>query len=89
MVGLDVGRICIKKMGREARRKCVIVDIVDKSFVVVTGPKILSGIKRRRVNIRHIEPMNDKLQIARRASDEDVLAALETEGKTEEMRVGI
>ena len=89
MVVLDVGRICIKKMGREACGKCVIVDIVDKSFVVVTGPKILSGIKRRRVNIRHIEPMNCKLQIARRASDEDVLVALETEGKTEEMRVGI
>lgn len=82
---LDIGSICVKKLGRETGKKCVIVDIIDKSFVLVTGPKALSGVKRRRVNIRHIEPTSDRLKIARRASDEDVIAAVEAEGKTEVM----
>ena len=87
MVALDIGRICVKKLGREAGKKCVVVDVIDKSFVVVTGPKALSGVKRRRANIRHIEPTEDKLELARQASDEDVMAAVETAGKTEEMKV--
>lgn len=87
MVALDIGRICVKRLGREAGKKCVIVDVIDKSFVVVTGPKALSGVKRRRVNIRHIEPTDDKLEFARQAFDEDVVAAVEAAGKTEEMKV--
>jgi len=86
---LDVGRICAKKCGREAGKKCVIVDIIDKSFVLVTGPKALSGVKRRRVNVGHLEPTGDKLNIARRASDEEVMAAVEAEGKTEEMKAEV
>ena len=87
MVVLDIGRICVKRLGREAGKKCVIVDVIDKSFVVVTGPKALSGVKRRRVNIRHIEPTDDKLELSRQALDEDVVAAVEAAGKTEEMKV--
>lgn len=81
---LDIGRICVKKLGREAGKKCVVVDIVDKSFVLMTGPKALTGVKRRRVNVRHLEPTNDSIKIARRASDEDIIAATKTESKTEE-----
>ncbi|HDJ97286.1 MAG TPA: 50S ribosomal protein L14e, partial [Thermofilum sp.] len=44
----DVGRICVKTMGREAGKKCVIVDIIDDNFVLITGPKAASGVKRRR-----------------------------------------
>ena len=36
MPAIEVGRICVKLTGREAGRKCVIVDIMDKSFVVIT-----------------------------------------------------
>ncbi len=71
---VDIGKICVKKLGREASKKCVIVDIIDKSFVLVTGPKALTGVKRRRVNINHLEPTNSSLKIARRASDEDIIA---------------
>ena len=86
MMAIDIGMICIKKSGREAGKKCVIVDMIDKSFVLVTGPRTLSGVKRRRVNIRHIESTNDKLKISRSASDEDVMKAVEAAGKTEEMK---
>ena len=85
MPAIEVGRICVKLVGREAGRKCVIVDIMDKSFVLVTGPKSVTGIKRRRVNINHIEPFQDKVEIKRGASDEEVAETLKASGKLEEM----
>ena len=85
MPAIEVGRICVKLTGREAGRKCVIVDIMDKSFVVITGPKTITGIKRRRTNINHIEPLQDKIAIKRGATDEEVTEELKTSGKLEEM----
>ena len=85
MPAIEVGRICVKLVGREAGRKCVIVDVMDKSFVLITGPKTVTGIKRRRVNISHIEPVQDKVEIKRGALDEEVIEALKASGKLEGM----
>jgi large subunit ribosomal protein L14e len=85
MPAIEVGRICAKLTGREAGKKCVIVDIMDKSFVQITGPKTVTGIKRRRVNINHIEPIQHKIEIKRGASDEEVAEALKASGKLELM----
>jgi len=82
---IEVGRICVKLTGREAGRKCVIVDVIDKSFVLITGPKTVTGVKRRRVNINHIEPLSDNIEIKRGVSDEEVVEALKAAGKLEEM----
>jgi len=82
---IEVGRICVKLAGREAGRKCVIVDVMDKSFALITGPKTVTGIKRRRVNINHIEPVQDKVEIKRGASDEEVIEALKASDKLEQM----
>lgn len=83
---IDIGRICVKTMGREAGRKCVIVDIIDKNFVLVTGPKDISGVKRRRCNIKHLEPTPRKINIPKNASDDAVREALEKEGLIDFMR---
>jgi large subunit ribosomal protein L14e len=80
---IEVGRICIKVVGREMGKKCVIIDIIDKNFVMITGPKEATGIKRRRVNINHIEPTNEKIDIKRGASDEEITEALNNAGKLE------
>jgi len=85
MPAIEIGRICVKLVGREAGRKCVIVEIIDKSFVVISGPKTITGIKRRRTNINHIEPLQDKIDIKRGASDEEITEALKTAGKMEEI----
>jgi len=82
---MEVGRICLKIVGREAGKKCVIVDVVDKNFVLITGPKTVSGIKRRRANITHLEPTNEKIEMKRGAPDEEIAEALKTAGKLEEM----
>ena len=83
---IEVGRVCVKLMGREAGRKCVIVDIVDDNFVVVTGPKSLTGVKRRKANVRHLEVLDRKVEIEKGASDEEVLNAIEAAGLTEFMK---
>ena len=85
MPAIEVGRVCVKLVGREAGRKCVIVDVMDKSFVVVTGPKKVSSVKRRRVNINHVAPTEDLVPIKRGASDEEVTQMLEAAGKLDDM----
>ena len=85
MPAIEVGRLCVKQVGRENGKKCVVIDVMDKSFVLVTGPKKITGIKRRRVNINHVMPLEDKIEVKRGASDEEVTQVLESAGKTQEM----
>ena len=82
---MEIGRICIKVLGREAGKKCVIVDLVDQNFVLITGPKAVSSIKRRHANISHLELTQEKVDINRGATDEEVTEALKAAGKLEEM----
>ena len=84
MPAIEVGRVCMKIAGREAGGRCVIVDLVDRTFVVITGPKTVSSVKRRRVNVNHIEPTRTKIDIKRGATDEEVAAALSEAGLLEE-----
>ncbi|ABN70144.1 LSU ribosomal protein L14E [Staphylothermus marinus F1] len=86
MPAIEIGRICVKVAGREAGRKCVIVDIIDENFVLITGPKSLTGVKRRRANVKHIEPLDKVIDISRGASDEEVLRAIANAGLTEFMK---
>lgn len=86
MPAIEIGRICVKIAGREAGRKCVIVDIIDDNFVLITGPKSLTGVKRRRVNIKHIEPLDKVIDIPKGASDDDVLKAIAAAGLTNFMK---
>jgi large subunit ribosomal protein L14e len=85
MPAIEVGRICVKEVGRDTGKKCVVIDVMDKSFVLITGPKKITGIKRRRVNINHLRPLEDKVEIKRGASDEEVTQVLEAAGKLQEM----
>ena len=87
MPAIEVGRICIKLNGREAGKKCVIIDVIDKVFVLLSGPKSVTGIKRRRVNMNHIDALAIKLEIKRGASDEEVANALKTAGILEDMKL--
>jgi large subunit ribosomal protein L14e len=71
---MGIGRVCIKQTGRESGNKCVIIDILDRNFVLVTGPKV----RRRRVNMNHLLPIEEYVNIGRNATDEEVVAALES-----------
>lgn len=77
---LEVGRLCIKIAGREAGRYCVILKNIDSNFVMITGPRALTGVKRRKCNIEHLEPTQYLLKIKEDASDKDVIEAYDKMG---------
>ncbi|MFX0136434.1 MAG: 50S ribosomal protein L14e [Candidatus Hodarchaeota archaeon] len=68
----DIGRLCVKTMGREAGYYCVIVDVIDKNYLLIDGLKV----RRRRVNYKHIEPITDTVEIKKGASHEEVESAI-------------
>ena len=74
----DIGRLCVKITGREAGKYCVVVDIVDKNYILIDGLKI----RRRRVNYKHIEPIAETIEIKKGSSHEEVEAAI-TKAKLE------
>lgn len=86
MAAVEVGIVCVKIAGREAGRRCVIVDVIDRNFVLVTGPPKVSGVRRRRANISHVEPTPLKVKIGKGAGDDEVLEALKKAGLLDEMK---
>jgi len=69
---VDIGRVCLKTQGREKGNKCVIIDVIDRNFVVVTGPEV----RRRRANMDHLMLLDETVDIQRNASDEEVKGIL-------------
>ncbi len=64
MALIEEGRVCIKKSGRDAGDKAVITKIFDKNFVEVmthTRPKA------RKINVKHLEFLNEKVDAANAA----------------------
>jgi len=77
----EIGRICMKTAGREAGKVCVVVGKdSDKEFVLVTGPRIVTNVRRRKCNVRHLEPTPLKLGVKENATDSEVMKAYEKDG---------
>ena len=72
---MEVGRVCRMLRGKDAGKYCVIVEIVDKNYVLADG----KGMKRQKTNVTHIEPLPRMLDITKGASTEDVTKKLEKE----------
>jgi len=80
MVTLEVGRVVMKTAGREAGKYAVVLKKMDNAFVLISGPKLLTGVKRRRCNINQLQPLQHILEIKEEAADEDIISALEKAG---------
>ena len=83
---VEAGRICIKTRGREKGKKCVVIERIDKNFVLVTGPGDLTGVRRRRSNVDHIEPTKKTIKIKAGAEDDTIKKALATANLEEFMK---
>lgn len=68
----DIGRVCVKTMGREAGKYCVIVDVIDKNYLLIDG----MVVRRRRTNFKHLEPTKDVLELKKSADHAAVEAAI-------------
>ncbi len=75
----EKGRVCLKIAGREAGKYCVVVEPLKESFVMITGPKSVTRIKRRKCNIEHLEPTQEKFELSS-GDDADVEAAWKESG---------
>ena len=71
----EIGRLCVKIAGRDAGLKCVVVDVVDDSYVMIDGQT-----RRRKCNVKHLEPLDKVLKIKKGISHDDVLKELKKEG---------
>jgi len=74
---IEIGRLCIKTAGRDAGKKCVIVEILDERFVLIDGET-----RRKKCNQLHLEPLTDKIDIKKGASHADVTAEFKKLGLT-------
>ncbi|MBD3203072.1 50S ribosomal protein L14e [Candidatus Woesearchaeota archaeon] len=63
----DVGRVVIKIAGRDARKKAVIIDVLEDNYVLIDGET-----RRRKCNIKHLEPIDKILKISKKASHKKV-----------------
>ena len=67
----NVGRVCIKLAGRDAGKKCVVVDAGDGKYVTIDG-----YTRRKKCNTMHLEPLDQVIDIASGAAHETVMKAL-------------
>lgn len=72
---IEIGRLCVKTAGRDAGKKCVIVDILDKRLVLIDGET-----RRRKCNMLHLEPLDTVLKIKKNASHDEIGRELENLG---------
>ncbi len=71
----EVGRLCVKLAGRDAGKKCVIVDVLDDNYVLIDGET-----RRRKCNVAHLEPLKKVVELNKGATTPEVAAVLEKEG---------
>ncbi|MCD6477374.1 MAG: 50S ribosomal protein L14e [Candidatus Aenigmarchaeota archaeon] len=83
---LEKGRICLKIAGREAGKYCVVVEPQNTSFVLITGPKTITRIKRRKCNVLHLEPTEHKLDIGS-GTDLEIENAWKNSGLIEKLNI--
>jgi len=58
---LEVGRVCVKKYGRDAGSRAVITSVLQDGFVkIITATR---SKKERRCNPRHLEFLKDVIDV--------------------------
>jgi len=69
MTIFNVGRLCVKIAGRDAGNRCVVVEKMDDTFVVVDG-----STRRKKVNVKHLEALPETVEL--QAGDHEEVSQL-------------
>lgn len=72
---IEIGRIVVKIAGRDAGKRAVIIDVTDNNYILLDGET-----RRRKCNILHVEPLEQKIDIKKNASHDEVSKALKELG---------
>jgi len=67
----EVGRLAIKLAGRDAGKYCVIIEKINDTLVLIDGQ-----VRRRKCNMKHLEPLKTVIKIKKGASHADVVKEL-------------
>ena len=72
---IEVGSVVLKTTGRDAGKKGIVIEVIDDNYVMIDGT-----VRRRKCNIKHIEPTKEKADIKAKASEADVKSAMKSLG---------
>lgn len=64
---IELGRLCLKIAGRDAGKHCIVVDLLDNNLVLIDGET-----RRRKCNIKHLEPLDKTIKIKKNASHDEI-----------------
>src|SRR3989344_3245183 len=73
----EIGRVCVKIAGRDAGKKCVIIDTLEYPYVLIDGET-----RRRKVNLNHLHPLETLVVLKKGASHESLAKVCEEIGIT-------
>ena len=76
----EVGTVCVKIAGRDAGLKCVVIEAPKDGIVLIEGQT-----RRRKCNIRHLEPVGET-KVKAGASHAEVMKALGLTEKAQKTR---
>lgn len=69
----QIGRVCLKIAGRDAGKKCVIIDVINTHYVMIDGET-----RRRKCNVKHLEPLGTVLKVTKNAPRTEVVRLFKT-----------
>lgn len=78
----EVGRLCLKLRGRDSNNYAVVVEKIDKTYVLIDG-----NVRRRKCNIIHLEPLDTVFKIKKGEASSEIKKLLKKEGLLKEERV--
>ena len=71
---IEPGRLCIKLAGRDAGKRAVIVDVLERGWVLIDGLT-----RRKKVNLTHLELLPQSIKLKAGASHAEVVRAFKTQ----------
>lgn len=78
---IDTGRVCMKLVGREAGKYCVILKKIDDNYVMIDG-----DVRKRKCNLKHLELIDVVLNVKATATKADILKLLKSTGFVKEIK---
>ncbi|HLC45659.1 MAG TPA: 50S ribosomal protein L14e [archaeon] len=73
MKAIEPGRVCIKTAGRSAGKRVVVLS-VEGNYALIDGP----GLKRKKCNISHLEPLPQSVKAGKQTNSEEVMELLKS-----------
>jgi ribosomal protein L14E/L6E/L27E len=71
-MAVEVGRVCIKRRGKDRGERCVITNLISENFAEILGVGIK---KRRKCNLKHLEFLDEKIAIS--GTDDEIRKSIE------------